>query len=79
VSITLVHHFHPQVGAVEHICKYSDLESITDWLKLKPFRLKAMVLMPSDVNQIPITGHAAKKKCNARLLSNEAYWNQPPK
>ncbi|EGJ33251.1 hypothetical protein LYNGBM3L_38620, partial [Moorena producens 3L] len=33
-----------------------------------------MVLMPSAVNQMPITGHAPKKKCKERLLLKEAYW-----
>jgi len=33
-----------------------------DWLKFKPFKLKAIVLTPSAVNQIPITGQAARKK-----------------
>ena len=38
-----------------------------DWLKLKPFKLNAMVLIPKAVNQIPTTGHAASKKCKERL------------
>jgi hypothetical protein len=52
---------------------------MTDWLKLNPFKLNAIVLIPNEVNQIPITGHAARKKCNERLLLNEAYWkiNRP--
>ena len=33
-----------------------------DWLKLEPFHLKAIVLIPKAVNQIPATGQAAKKK-----------------
>jgi len=49
-------------------------ESTTDWLKFKPFKLKAIVDKPKAVNQIPITGQAAKKKCNERELLNEAYW-----
>jgi hypothetical protein len=44
-------------------------------LKLKPLRLKAIVDKPKAVNQIPITGQAAKKKCNERELLKEAYWN----
>jgi len=42
--------------------------------KLKPFRLKAMVLMPRLVNQMPTTGQAARKKWRLRLLLKEAYW-----
>jgi hypothetical protein len=49
-------------------------ESTTDWLKLKPFKLNAIVEIPKAVNQIPTTGQAAKKKCNERELLNEAYW-----
>jgi hypothetical protein len=49
-------------------------ESTTDWLKLKPFKLKAIVEIPSEVNQIHTTGHTARKKCNERELLNEAYW-----
>src|SRR5579883_1982011 len=44
-----------------------------DSLKLNPFRLKDMVLMPNDANQIPITGHAARKKWSDRELLKEAY------
>jgi hypothetical protein len=36
--------------------------------------LKAIVEIPKAVNQIPITGQAAKKKCNERELLKEAYW-----
>jgi hypothetical protein len=43
-------------------------ESTTDWLKLKPFKLNAIVLIPIAVIQIPTTGHKAKKKCKAREL-----------
>ena len=49
-------------------------ESTTDWLKLNPFKLNAIVEIPKAVNQIPTTGQAAKKKCNERELLNEAYW-----
>ena len=52
------------------------LESRMDWLKFKPFKLKAIVLTPSAVNQIPITGQAAKKKCKLRELLKEAYYIQ---
>jgi hypothetical protein len=37
-------------------------ESTTDWLKLKPFKLNAIVETPNAVNQIPTTGQAARKK-----------------
>jgi hypothetical protein len=40
-------------------------------LKLKPFKLNAIVEIPKAVNQIPTTGQAAKKKCNERELLNE--------
>ena len=43
-------------------------------MKLKPFRLKAIVEIPSDVSQMPTTGHIARKKCSARLLLKYAYW-----
>ena len=48
-------------------------------MKLKPFKLKAIVEIPSAVNQMHTTGNAAKKKCNDRELLNEAYWkiNRP--
>ena len=36
--------------------------SMTDWLKLNPLRLKAMVDTPRAVNQMPTTGQAARKK-----------------
>jgi hypothetical protein len=47
--------------------------STMDWLKLNPFKLNAMVETPMDVNQVPRTGHKAKKKCKARELLNVAY------
>jgi hypothetical protein len=43
-------------------------------LKLNPFRLKAIVERPREVNQIPTTGHAARKKCRERELLKDAYW-----
>jgi electron transfer flavoprotein beta subunit len=46
----------------------------TDWLKLKPFKLNAMVDSPRAVNQIPTTGQAARKKCRERELLKDAYW-----
>ena len=36
--------------------------STTDWLKLNPFRLNAIVQIPIEVNHTQITGHDAKKK-----------------
>ena len=45
---------HAEVGAVQHISPGKHLAlSITYWLKLKPLRLNAMVLMPMEVNQMP--------------------------
>ena len=44
-----------------------------DWLKLNPFKLKAIVAIPIAVNQMQITGHAAKKKCKALELLNDPY------
>ena len=38
-------------------------------------KLKAIVDTPRDVNQIPTTGHSARKKCSERLLLKDAYWN----
>ena len=45
-----------------------------DWLKFSPFKLNAMVATPIAVSQIPTTGYAARKKCSARELLNDAYW-----
>jgi hypothetical protein len=55
------------------------LESKIDWLKLNLFKLNAIVEIPRAVNQIQITGKAAKKKCNDRELLKDAYWkiNRP--
>ena len=51
------------MGNYEHFFKIRwPLESRMDWLKFKPFKLKAIVLTPRAVNQIPITGQAARKK-----------------
>ena len=36
--------------------------STTDWLKLKPLRLNAIVQIPIEVNHTQITGHDARKK-----------------
>lgn len=49
------------------------LESTILWLKFSPFRLKAIVEIPNDVNQIPITGNTANAKCKERELLNELY------
>ena len=45
-----------------------------DWLKLRPFRLNAIVETPRAVNQMPTTGQAARKKWRLRLLLKDAYW-----
>ena len=57
-----------------HVLMTWPSRSWMDWLKLNPFRLKAMVLTPSAVNQMPTTGQAARKKCRLRLLLKLAYW-----
>jgi hypothetical protein len=47
---------------------------------LKPFRLKAIVLIPKAVNQIPTTGQAAKKKCKEReIVETSILENQSAK
>lgn len=38
-----------------------------------PFKLNAIVEIPSDVNQIPITGNTANAKCRLRELLNDEY------
>ena len=45
-----------------HVLITRPCESTTDWLKLNPFRLNAIVEIPSAVNQIHTTGQAARKK-----------------
>jgi len=57
-----------------HVLITRPCESTNDWLKLKPFKLNAIVEIPKAVNQIAITGQAAKKKCKERELLKEAYW-----
>ena len=60
-----MHYFHTKVCTVKYVTQVGTTlpeVSTTDWLKLKPFKLKAMVQMPIDVNQTQITGHEAKKK-----------------
>ena len=77
MSITLVHDFHTETSAVQNVCpgvQDTTLRILDDWLKLNPLRLNAMVETPRAVNQIPITGHAARKKCRERELLKDAYW-----
>ena len=65
VSVALVHHFHAEAGTVEDVSPgvQNTTLGIQDGLvELKPFRLKAMVLTPRAVNQMPTTGQAARKK-----------------
>ena len=57
-----------------HVGTIFPLASTTDWLKLKPFKLNAIVHIPMDVNHTHTTGNTAKKKCRERELLNEAYW-----
>ena len=54
-----------------HVLITRPSESTTDWLKLKPLRLNAIVETPRAVSQIPTTGHVARKKCSALELLNE--------
>jgi hypothetical protein len=45
----------------------------------RALNLKAIVLIPKAVKQIPTIGQAAKKKCKERELLKLAYWkiNRP--
>jgi hypothetical protein len=43
-------------------------------LRINYRSVEAVVETPIDVNQIPSTGHEAKKKCKARESLNDAYW-----
>lgn len=42
-------------------------------MRIRTFKLNAIVEIPKAVNQIPTTGQIAKKKCNERELLKEAY------
>ena len=73
VSVTLMHHFHTKTSLFRtsaQVLITLPCDSTMDWLKLKPFRLNAMVDTPRAVNQIPTT--AMRKKCSERELLNEA-------
>ena len=52
-----------------HVLMTRPWESTTDWLKLRPLRLNAIVERPREVNQIPTTGQAARKN-----VENESYY-----
>ena len=45
-----------------HVGTILPLASTTDWLKLKPFRLNAIVQIPIEVNHTQTTGNTARKK-----------------
>ena len=38
------------------------LDVLDDWLKLKPFKLNAIVQIPIEVNHSQTTGNTARKK-----------------
>ena len=57
-----------------HVGTIFPLASTTDWLKLKPFKLNAIVQIPIEVNHTQTTGKTARKKCKLLELLNEAYW-----
>ena len=45
-----------------HVGMIFPLTSTTDWLKLKPLRLNAIVQIPIEVNHTHTTGKTARKK-----------------
>ena len=45
-----------------HVGTILPLASTTDWLKLKPFKLNAIVQIPIEVSHTQTTGNTAKKK-----------------
>ena len=47
---------------------------LDDWLKLKPFKLNAIVQIPIEVNHTQTTGNTARKKCKLLELLKDAYW-----
>jgi hypothetical protein len=64
MSHTYMQNFHTKFSTVDNVSpgvNYTALAINYRLIKLKPFRLKAIVLIPKAVNQIPITGQAAKK------------------
>ena len=51
MSITFMHNFHTKISTVKNLSpgiNYTTLtiNYATDWLKLKPFKLKGIVLIP---------------------------------
>jgi len=57
-----------------HVGMIFPFTSTTDWLKLKPFKLNAIVQIPIEVNHTQTTGNVARKKCKLLELLKEAYW-----
>ena len=57
-----------------HVGTIFPFASTTDWLKLNPFKLNAIVQIPIEVNHTHTTGNTARKKCKLLELLNEAYW-----
>jgi hypothetical protein len=53
-----------------HVLITRPFESTTNWLKLNPLRLKAIVKIPRAMNQIPITNQIARKKWSEREVLN---------
>ena len=45
-----------------HVGTILPFASTTDWLKLKPLRLNAIVQIPIEVNHTQTTGNTARKK-----------------
>ena len=76
MSVALVHHFHTEVGAVQHVSP--GVQHTTLGIQDRLVEVEAVqverVLTPMEVNQIPTTGQAPRKKCRLRLLLKEAYW-----
>ena len=65
MSVALVHDFHAEACTVQHVGPGAQDAALTikdGLVEVKPLRLKAMVEMLMDVNQMPTTGQAPRKK-----------------
>ena len=77
VSVALVHNFHTQTSAVQHICPGVEHTTLTindglvevETVQVERHRGHTQSGEPDANNS-----HAARKKCSERELLKEAYW-----
>ena len=77
MSITLVHDFHAQTSAVQHVCPGVEDTSLTvedRLVEVESVKVECHGANTKSSEPDADNSHAARKKCRERELLKDAYW-----